>query len=337
MAGSARRRQFQMRAARVAALIIVGMGLAAFAIYRVGLVFDVFAHRYELVTLLPSTMGLREGAPVTLAGKRIGQVRSIDLIPVYARRGENNIAIRLAISDDAGDQIRTDSRAFLRTQGLLGDKLVDIEPGSSGAAILEPGDTLDSGRSLDIESFLTLAASALDSANLVVGDLRNITSGISHGEGTIGRLLDDEKLYSRMVEATTTLQSALNLVSRAEGTLGRLLHDPALYQRIIGAVDRVDSLGAILLDGDGAIPRLLRSDSLYSSLLGSAASADTAMASLEALVQRMSTGQGSIHRLMTDPELYDQFLKAVIDLQTLIQAIRANPDRFKPNIEVRIF
>lgn len=337
MARPARRQPFKKRAIRVAALIAIGLGLAAFAIYRVGLVFDVFARHYNLVTLLPSAMGLREGAAVTVAGKRIGQVRSIELIPVYAKTGDNNIAVRLAIADEVSDQIRTDSRAFLRIQGLLGDRLVDIEPGSSGAAILEPGDTLKSGRSVDLESLLALAAGALDSANLVVSDLRDITRSVSDGDGTLGRLLDDDGLYERMVDATTTLQSALHQVSSAEGTLGRLLHDPALYNRMTRAVARVDSLGALLLDGDGAIPRLLRSDSLYSNLLGSAASADTAMASLEALVERMSSGEGSIQRLMTDPELYDQFLKAVIDLQTLIQAIRTDPDRFKPSIQLKIF
>lgn len=337
MARPARRQPFKKRAVRVAALIAIGLGLAAFAIYRVGLVFDVFARHYDLVTLLPSAMGLREGAAVSVAGKRVGQVRSIELIPMYAKTGDNNVAVRLAIADEVSDQIRTDSRVFLRMQGLLGDRLVDIEPGSSGAAILQPGDTLEAGRSLDIEAFLALAASAIDSAKLVVSDLRDITRGISDGDGTLGRLLADDGLYKRMVDATTTLQSVLGQASSAEGTLGRLLHDPALYHRMTRAVDRVDSLGALLLNGDGAIPRLLRSDSLYSSLLGSAASADTTMASLEAFVERMNSGDGSIQRLMTDPELYDQFLKAVIDLQTLVQAIRADPDRFKPNIQLKIF
>lgn len=138
MAGSARRQPFKKRAVRVAALIAIGLGLAAFAIYRVGLVFDVFARHYDLVTLLPSAMGLREGAAVTVAGKRVGQVRTIELIPVHAKTGHNNVAVRLAIEDNVSDQIRADSRAFLRMQGLLGDRLVDIEPGSSGAAILEP-------------------------------------------------------------------------------------------------------------------------------------------------------------------------------------------------------
>lgn len=337
MTRSLRRPTFEWRQVRVGSLIVIGLALIAYAVYRVGMEFDVFARRYELVTLVPSTMGLREGAAVTLAGQRIGQVRRIEFIPVHAKTGDDNVAIRLAISEQVRDQIRSDSRSFLRTQGLLGDRLVDIEPGSPGAATLGPGDTLVSGPSIDLEFFLTQAAGAIDSANLVVGDLRRITRGIAQGDGTIGRLLEDEQLYNRMVSATATLQSTLRQMSGMDGTIGRLLNDPALYDRLTSTVDRVDSLGALLLDGDGAIARLLRSDSLYTSLLGTATAADTAMVRLERFVERMTTGEGTLQRLMTDPDLYDQFLKAVIDLQTLIHAIRTDPARFKPNIQVRVF
>jgi phospholipid/cholesterol/gamma-HCH transport system substrate-binding protein len=337
MANSVRRRTFEWRQARVAVLVIGGLLLLIYGVYRVGAVYDVFASRYELVTLIPSALGLREGAPVTLAGQRIGQVKSVEFIPLQRQTGTNHLAVRLAIAEEVREQIRADSRAFLRTQGLLGDKLVDIEPGTPGARILVQGDTLLAGKSLDLESFLAQAAGALDTANLIVADLRGITAGLNSGSGTMGQLLRDDRLYQRMVAATTSLQGTLEQVNRADGTLGRLIRDPMMYDRMARAVGRVDSLGAMLLYGQGAMTRLLRSDSLYTRLLGTVASADSTMAGLNAFVARVNNGQGSLQRLMTDPQLYDQFLRAVIDLQTLINAVRTDPDRFKPNIRVDIF
>jgi phospholipid/cholesterol/gamma-HCH transport system substrate-binding protein len=190
---------------------------------------------------------------------------------------------------------------------------------------------------MDIEGFLAQAAAALDTASRVVADMREITHGIKKGEGTFGRLLTDGQLYDHMVGATTTLQSTLVQINRADGTFGRLLRDPALYNRITQAVSRVDSLGSMLLYGNGSLTRLLRSDSLYKGLLGTALSADSAMAGVQGFVQRIASGDGSIHKLMTDPQLYDQFLKAVVDLQTLINAIRLDPTKFKPTILVDIF
>ena len=337
MTESVRRRNFEWRHARVAGLLVLGLLLLMFSVYQVGKIFDVFASRYELRAVVPSALGLREGAPVTLAGQRVGQVESIDFIPVDRKRGDNNLSLTLAINEEVRDQIRRDSRAFFRTQGLLGDKYVDIEPGSSGAAILQAGDTLSVGESVDIEQFMTKAALAMDQAQVIVTDLRDVSQGLSTGQGTIGQLLTDDALYARMVTATRQLEGTLAQLNNAEGTFGRLLHDPTLYVRLSGAASRVDSLGALIVEGDGTFARLLRDDSIYNSLTRMATNADSAVLAFSDLVERMSAGEGTLQKLMTDPQLYDEFLKAVIDLQTLVNAIRENPDAFKPNIRVDVF
>jgi phospholipid/cholesterol/gamma-HCH transport system substrate-binding protein len=332
-----KRGNFGARQMRVMALGIIGVILLIYGIYRVGKVFDVFSTRYELAMLVPSVLGLRDGAPVTLAGQRIGQVSEIVFLPVGEKVGANNLRVTLALARDVREQIRADSRAFLRTQGLLGDKFVDIAPGSPGAPILEEGDTILAGESMDMEQFLAQAATALDEANLIVSELHNITRGIASGDGTIGALLTDEQLYTRMVSTTGELQQTLRQINSADGTLGRLMRDPEMYVRLNAAVARVDSLGAALVGGDGSLARLLRSDSLYRSLAGAAAGADSALSGVHAVVAQLSEGDGSMQRLIRDPLLYEAFLKAVIDLQALITDIRANPNRFLPPIRVDIF
>lgn len=325
------------RQIRVTILVIVGLLLLAYGGYRVGKIFDVFASRYEVVTLVNSSLGLREGAPVTLAGQRIGQVKEIAFIPIDRKTDDYNLAIILAINEDVRDQIRQDSRALLRTQGLLGDKFVDIAPGSAGAAILQPGDTLVSEQAIDVDQFLAEAAVTLEAVDGIVADLRAVTSAVATGEGTLGRFIMDEALYTQMVSATGRLEVTLALLNDADGSFGRLLRDPALYDRLNSAVARVDSLGAAVLDGRGSLGRLVSSDSLYDSLLGAARGAESTMMGLTDFVTDVNASDGSLRRLMADPALYDQFLKAVVDLQTLITAIRENPDRFKPNILVDVF
>ena len=322
---------------RVVALVTVAALLLLYAMLRVGAVFDVFADRYEIVTMVPSALGLREGAPVTLAGQRIGQVSEIDFIPVERKVGDNNLRVVLAISEDVRDQIRTDSRAFLRTIGLLGDKFVDIAPGSSGARILQPGDTLASGRTLDLDEFMMQASDALERANGIVANLQDLTGGLMRGEGTMGRLLSDDALFINANATATELRRTLADINRAEGTFGRLLHDPTLYYRMHGALARVDSLGALVLHSQGTFGQLLRSDSAYRSMLSTLTTADSAVTDLASMVRRMTTGGGAMQKLMTDPQLYDEFLKAVIDAQTLINDIRLNPAKYKPIIRVDIF
>lgn len=322
---------------RVAGLIVIGLLLLVYGVYRVGKIFDVFADRYTLVTLLPSVAGLREGAMVTLAGQQIGQVDEIDFIPVRQKRGGQHLTVQLKVAERAREQIRQDSKVQVRSLGLLGDKYVDIQPGTVTVAALQPGDTLAAEISMDTEQFLTQASKAVEQANLVVADLRVITRTLARGEGTMGQLIHDQQLYFRMVSATGEMQTLLEQINSGEGALGRLIQDPEMYQRMVSAVARVDSLGSGILHGNGSLAQMIRSDSLYRGMAGTAAKADRAAGELSALLQRLNQTDGSLNRLMTDPRLFDEFLKSVIDLQTLIADVRENPKKYVPPVNVKVF
>ena len=325
------------RQLRVAALTVAGLLLLAYGVYQVGKIFDVFADRYTLVTLLPTVAGLREGAAVALAGQQIGQIEDIDFIPLRHKRGGNHMVVHMNVAERVRDQIRGDSRLQVRPQGLLGDKYIDIMPGTMATAALQPGDTLPGDVALDTEQFLARAAEVMEQANIMVTDLRGITSSLSRGEGTLGQLLHDDQLYFRMVSTTGELQTLLEEINNGEGALSRLIHDPQMYRRLVSAVSRVDSLGAGILHGSGSLSQLIRSDSLYRGIAGMAVKADVAAASLSELLQRLNRPDGSLHRLMTDPRLFDEFLKSVIDLQTLIADVRQNPKKYVPPVNVKVF
>jgi phospholipid/cholesterol/gamma-HCH transport system substrate-binding protein len=337
MASTRPGRRVGWRQVRVGLLLVVSTFLLAYAVYKVGETLDLFARRYEIAMDVPSGLGLREGAAVTLAGQRIGQVSRIEFIPVERKRGDENLRVVLAISHEVRDQVRTDSRAFLRTQGLLGDKFVDIAPGTPAGRVLQPGDMILAGRSLDLDDFIMQASEALDQATGIVANLQDLTGGLARGEGTVGRLLNDDALYTSMTGASVELRRTLAEVNRADGTFGRMIRDPALYHQLHGAVARVDSLGAMMMYGNGTLGMLLRDDALYSRVLGTIGTADEAIAGVAEFLDRMTTGDGTLQRLMTDPVMYEEFLKAVIDVQTLLNDIRLNPGRYKPNIMVDIF
>lgn len=319
---------------RVGVLLIIALALLGYAIYRVGDLFDVFARRYPLVTLLGRADGLLEGAPVTLAGQRVGQVEAIEFLPVQYRG--KNLSVQMSINEEARPHIRADSYARVRTQGLLGDKYVDIEPGSPGEPVVEPGDTIPGVDPVDVEDLLAGADTTLEEARAAIANLRAITASLLAGRGTLGRLLTDATLYTRINDAASELEALLAEAS-GDGTIARLIRDPTLYERLTGAAARVDSLAGAILYGDGTLGRLLRSDDLYSRLLGAVERADTALAALGGTFAAGVDGDGTLRRLLTDPALYDQLLKAVIDLQTLIRDIRLNPRRFRPEIHVDIF
>lgn len=337
MAESLHRSPFEWRQVRVGVLIVGGVFLLLYGAYRIGQVLDVFARRYELVTFAPSVLGLREGAPVTLAGQQIGQVKKIEFVPIKQKKGGNNLRIVIALSDKVQDQIRSDSRAYFRTQGLLGDKFVDIEPGTVNAAILQKNDTIMMGKSVDMDMFLTQASDMMDQTTSIIGDIRSLTTGMARGNGTLGQFLKDDRLYVNMVGSTAALQTTLAGFNNPNGTMGRLMRDPAMYQRMTAAVSKLDSIGGLILYGNGSLSKLMKSDSLYRNLAHATSHADSMMASAAGMLEKMANGNGAIQKLMTDPALYDAFLKAVQDMQSLINDVRVEPGKYKPNIDVHVF
>jgi phospholipid/cholesterol/gamma-HCH transport system substrate-binding protein len=262
-------------------------------------------------------------------------VESIDFLPLDGR--PENLSIELSINENIREYVRADSYARVRTQGLLGDRYVDIAPGSPEAPIVQPGDTIPGIDPIDMEEVLATANTSLMQLQALASDLRAITGTILAGEGTLGRLLLEDALYVQMVAATGELQVLLAEIRESDGTLGRLVRDPELYDRLVGAIARVDSLTAIALNGGGTIGRLLRDDAIYQGVLGVIGRADTTIAGLGETLGELVNGEGTLRRLLGDPALYDQLLKAVIDLQILINDIRLNPKRFRPEINVDIF
>ena len=328
------RKGFEWGRVRVAALIAVALAFLVFAVLKAGEVFDVFAERYELVTLLPNASGLREGGAVTVGGQRVGTIEEIAFIPLEDQRGENNLVLRLSIAEDVREQIRADSRGRVRLQGFLGDKFFDITPGTAEAPVLMPGDTLPSEPPVDLDEVLARAAGMIDEAEAMILNLQDITGAIAHGEGALGRLMTDDVLYERVVLTTTELARTLHVANEGEGTIGRLLNDPALYHRLNAALASLDTLTETLSEGEGTLGRLVHSDSLYNALTATATRADSLLARFEVLAERMHSGEGTVARMVNDPQLYDELLRSVVDLQTLLLDIREHPERYTPRVDI---
>ncbi|MCG8470115.1 MAG: MlaD family protein, partial [Gemmatimonadetes bacterium] len=134
---------------RVGFVLILALVILAVGVFFVGQIGDVFGSRYRLVTLMQSASGLTRGAQVQVAGQNVGQVERVEFIRPELRPATGEaVSVWLEINVDVRDQIRADSRARVRTQGLLGDRLIDIEPGSLDSDVLIEGDTLGAAPAL---------------------------------------------------------------------------------------------------------------------------------------------------------------------------------------------
>ena len=315
---------------RVGLVIVVALGILTLAVYKLGQAANLFTKRYDLVAYLKEASGLREGGTVTLAGQLAGTVKKIEFLPVDADT-MRNLKITVGVDQNLQDQIRTDSKAQIRTMGLLGDKIFDISPGTPRHPILKAGDTIAVSPALDYEQVLAQAAGAVGDVVDLTHDMRALTSGIVHGEGTLGQLVTNRALYDQLTSTLSRTNSMLARLQNPNGTVGRLLDDPLLYTQITGMVASTDSLLRAVNSAQGTLGKMMRDTVLYGNLVRISHGADS-------LMKMLTTGNGLASKLLTDQTLYDQLNKLVTDLNAVLADVRRDPARYmKGAIQVKVF
>ncbi|MEO8580272.1 MAG: MlaD family protein [Gemmatimonadales bacterium] len=315
---------------KVGALILVALAILGVAILKLGAAGNLFGKRYTLVAFVANASGLRLGGPVSVAGQLAGSITDIQFLPPDADT-TRNLKLIVEVNDEVREQVRQDSRARIKTLGLLGDKVFDITVGTPRFRMLHKGDTILIGPSTDYEAVVQQASGAIAEVVGLTHDLRKVTTGITSGEGTLGQLVTNRQLYDQL---NVTLARTSALMARLEnprGTIGRLLDDPALYYSLNRAVSSADSVISSINRGGGSIGKLMHDDTLYVRLVSVVNRAD-------ALVGSMQGGTGTISKLFNDQQLYDQLVKTVTELNQVLIDVRKDPRRYTPGmIQVKLF
>ena len=315
---------------RVGLMILVALVILTLSIYKLGEATNLFGKRYQLEAFVSQANGLREGGSVTLAGQLVGTIKKIEFLPVDYDT-TRNIRITLAIDQSLQDHIRSDSKAQIRTMGLLGDKIVDINPGTPRYGILKNGDTITVAPTLDYEQVLTQAAGAVGDVVELTRDLRQLTGGIVAGEGTVGQLVTNRSLYDELTNTLSRTNEMLARMQNPNGTMGKMLDDPTMYNKLVGMISSTDSLVRSVNNRQGTVGRLLADTTLYTNLLGITHGADS-------LMHLITSGNGLASKLLTDQTLYDQLNKLVTDLNAVLADVRRDPGRYmKGAVQVHVF
>ena len=309
---------------KVGGMILVTLAILTVAVFKLGEAANLFTKRYTLVALLPSANGLRVGGSVTVAGQLAGTVSAIDFLAPDADT-TRNLRVEVEIDQALQQQVREDSRARIRTLGLLGDKIVDITPGTPRYSVLPANDTILVEPALDYETVLLQASGAVTDMVQLTRDLRGITGGLARGEGTVGQLLTNRSLYDELNGTLTRTNALVTRLQAPNGSIGKLLDDPALYQNLNGMISSVDTLVRQMRAENGTLGRILRDDSLYTNLVGITRGADS-------LVKQLTRGEGFAAKMLKDEVLYEQLTKTITDLNAILEDVRKNPKKYTKGI-----
>lgn len=170
---------------KVGIFTFIGIVVLFIIIFSIGEVY-VFKSGYNLRIVFSFANGITEAAPVRVAGVEVGEVEDINIF--YDKEAKKSrVEILVWIKEDT--QIEKDARACINTLGLLGEKYLEILPGSREAGLLAGGNTLIGEDPVIMDDLTKNMKELADSAKVVMSRLQS-------GEGTIGKLLTEEKIYN---------------------------------------------------------------------------------------------------------------------------------------------
>lgn len=257
---------------------------------------------YQLIAGFDSLRELKEGDEVRMAGVKIGDVAKTRLA---GRRAEAVLRI------DSNIKIKNDATASIVMSGLIGTNYIGIDLGSANAPDLPPGAEIRTKTTPDINTVMTQIGELGKKLEDALGDIGSAFSGGGKGPGIVAKV-DQLVTENRenIQKTTANLAQITDKVNKGDGTLGRLINDPKLYDDlgatladlkkgaaeaksfIANAQTIIDQVKA----GKGAIGALVFDQKAGDDLKAS-------IANLRSVSDKISRGEGTLGKLLSDDAL----------------------------------
>lgn len=125
---------------KVGVLFIVTLAMVVAFAYFLGAI-NPFSNRNELFVAYNFAGGVEVGSPVRVMGIKVGRVKAIEFTPDLKMPSGEEVKLRVHIAIDKGAwaTIREDSRFFINLAGVIGEKFIEVSPGSGASPKLKPG------------------------------------------------------------------------------------------------------------------------------------------------------------------------------------------------------
>ena len=316
---------------RVGIFMFAALLVTGFLILNSSGDFNPFEKRMRVKARFTSADGLHTGADVQLAGVSIGKVEDVKFLPPDAPNGERVEATLLVQQELDGkpitELIRSDSTAQLTATSILAnDKMINIVPGTTKGQPVSENQVLASTAAISINQLTATGNDLLAQINKLAVPANEILNKANQGEGTLGKIVNDEALYNNLDSAVaetkatmTRLQMTIDKVNRGQGSAGKLINDPELYNSLNRTVGKLEAISTDIRAGRGSAGKFVNDDALYNDtraaiaeLKVSASKINGIADDVKAITSDIRGGRGSAGKLFTDDRLYED-TRAAID------------------------
>lgn len=248
--------------------VIIGLVVFAAAIFFVGRQTNLFGSTFHLTAQFKSAGGLKEGNNIRFSGLNVGTVNTITLQDSF-------VVVDMVIKKKVQEFIKSDATAIIGSDGLMGDKVLTINPGTVSKSHVKDGDQLRTDKAIDMDDIMASLKTNVDNAGIITAQLADFTYKMNNGNGILSKVIGDETLSNSLQSTLKNLQNTSKQFSEfsvsmnsGKGALG-LVSDEAFSNEIKQTVANLQStsdqfalFSAKINDGNGILSRLLTDEKI---------------------------------------------------------------------------
>jgi phospholipid/cholesterol/gamma-HCH transport system substrate-binding protein len=302
-------------------------------IYLIGSKQNMFSTNVKVTTVFSDVVGLREGANVRFTGIDVGAVSKLTI------QSDSSVLVEMAIDRKVTRFIKKNSTATIGSQGLMGNKLIVLLPGSPDQVPIEPGDNLPSVPPIEADEILREIKVSSERIAVVSGNLIDITRKMNRGEGIFGKIFTDTAFASNLARTNQNLRILSDGINRGEGFMGKLLADPdfaadldSTARYIAEITSNLEGITDKVNRGEGVIGKLFTDTAFTVNIYEASENLNASTRNLEkvtgnliVLTETINTGQGAFNKMLVDSVFADSLDISLRNLnETLFELRKAS-------------
>ncbi|MEO3402336.1 MlaD family protein [Mucilaginibacter sp. CAU 1740] len=199
---------------KIGLFTFLGLAVLLVGIFLIGNQKSLFNSTFYVYGRFKNVSGLQVGNNVRFAGINVGVVQSINIVT------DSSVRVDLTLNKSVKKFIKKDAKLSIGSDGLMGDKLVVIAPGGIVShEEIEDGGRLSSINPVDVDKIINKLTRVADNAEALTTSLNGIVGKINNGKGSIGRLLNDDKMARDLEGTVQQARSTIKNVHRTTNTL----------------------------------------------------------------------------------------------------------------------
>lgn len=283
---------------RAGIFVLLGT-LAIFAVvFILGRENYLFEDMVTYKVMFQSIGGLKPGAQVRLAGKTVGSVTDIRFSPQLK---DKKIHVTITVKKSAASRIRKDSVVTIGSQGLLGDKVIELTIGSADLAAALPGSYLVTEEPPDYFQLLEKGQIVLDRAAVVAKDIDEILTTFNEKGGP-----------DNLAGIVATMDNIMKEVEQGNGIAHALIYDKEASSDVAKIIKNVKISARNISKGSGRLNNLI-------------GNANVVAKDVDGLLKEIKHGEGTLHGLIYDDhgkKIVASLVKAADVIDDIVEAIR---------------